>query len=76
MRLKLLFAIMVLAPAPAYAYIGPGAGLGAIATFIAIILGLILLVVGFIWYPIKRYLKMRKSETKNNLKKSPESGDR
>ena len=75
MRLKLLSAIMVLMPVPAYAYIGPGAGLGAVITLIAIILGLGLLFVGFLWYPLKRFLKMRKAATKNKPKEPPKIDD-
>ena len=46
-------------PGPAHAYIGPGAGLGAIAVAVALILGLFLLVVGLVWYPLKRFLRNR-----------------
>lgn len=42
---------------PAHAYVGPGAGLGAIAAVVALILGVVLLVVGFLWYPLKRLLR-------------------
>lgn len=46
---------------PAHAYIGPGAGAGAIAVTLALGVGLLLLVVGLVWYPLKRMLKRRKS---------------
>jgi amino acid transporter len=42
---------------PAFAYIGPGAGLSAIGAFLALIMGVILAFVGFIWYPVKRLLR-------------------
>ena len=45
----------------AYAYIGPGVGLGAVGTAIALLAALVLLVVGFVWYPIKRLLRGRKT---------------
>ncbi len=45
---------------PAHAYIGPGAGLGVIFTLVAILVGTILLVVGFVWFPLKRALRKRK----------------
>lgn len=57
-----------LLPDVALAYIGPGAGLGAIALTAALFLGVLLLLVGLVWYPIKRALKRRKSasaETKS-----------
>ncbi len=45
---------------PAAAYIGPGAGLGAIGTVIAVIGAILLMIVGFVWYPVKRLLKRGK----------------
>jgi hypothetical protein len=42
--------------ANAYAYIGPGVGLSVIGTAIALIGAVLLLVIGFFWYPIKRLL--------------------
>ena len=47
-------------PAPALAYIGPGVGLGAVAVAVALVLGLFLLVVGLVWFPLKRLLKRRR----------------
>ena len=44
-------------PSPALAYIGPGAGLGAIAFTVALALGVLLLLVGLVWFPLKRLLK-------------------
>lgn len=38
----------------ALAYIGPGLGLGAVATVLGVVLGLLMLVVGVVWYPVKR----------------------
>ncbi len=46
---------------PALAYIGPGAGLSAIGTFVAVIGAFLLLIVGFVWYPVKRLLRGRKA---------------
>ena len=47
----------------AQAYVGPGAGLGAIVLTIAIGIGVLLLVVGFLWYPLKRLLKGRRNDS-------------
>jgi hypothetical protein len=47
-----------LAPGVASAYVGPGLGLGAIASFFSIIGAIFLAIVGFIWYPIKRLIRM------------------
>lgn len=43
-------------PAFLFAYIGPGSGLSAIGAFLACIAGIVVTVLGFIWYPIKRLL--------------------
>lgn len=42
---------------PAAAYIGPGAGIGVIGTALALLGTVVLLLVGFIWYPLKRFLR-------------------
>lgn len=49
-------AICVLVPQMAFAYVGPGAGLTAIGTFIALIGAVLLGILGFVWYPVKRLL--------------------
>lgn len=51
---------LLLLATPAHAYIGPGAGLGAIFTLVAVLVGGMLLVIGFVWYPLKRALRKRK----------------
>ncbi len=47
---------------PAHAYIGPGAGLGAIAVTVAVILGVVFLIVGLVWFPLKRWIGGRKNQ--------------
>ncbi len=61
---KILLGVLAAAllPSPAYAYIGPGAGLGAVALTIAVGLGAILLLAGFVWYPIKRLFSRTKGD--------------
>jgi hypothetical protein len=49
-------ALLLAAPQGTGAYIGPGAGIAAIGTVIALIGGILLAIVAFIWYPIKRLL--------------------
>ena len=39
------------------AYVGPGAGLSAIGAFLAILAGIVVAIVGFLWYPIKRLIR-------------------
>ena len=48
-------------PIPVLAYIGPGAGLSAIGTVVAVAGAFLLLIVGFVWYPVKRMIRGRKS---------------
>jgi len=50
----------------AHAYVGPGAGLSALGTVAAFIGACLLIIVGFVWYPIKRLLKLGK---KQNIEK-------
>ncbi|MEM7122998.1 MAG: hypothetical protein AAF563_17085 [Pseudomonadota bacterium] len=45
--------------APALAYVGPGAGLTAIGTVLALVAALLLAIVGFVWYPIRRLRRRR-----------------
>lgn len=45
----------------AEAYIGPGAGLSAIGSALALVGALLLMIVGFVWYPVKRFMKRRKA---------------
>lgn len=51
-----------LVPAAAQAYVGPGAGLTAIGTMLALLAALLLAIVGFVWYPLKRLLARRRPE--------------
>ncbi len=49
------------------AYIGPGTGLSAIGTLIAVIGAVLLAIIGFIWYPVKRLLaKIKKNKSGDN----------
>ncbi len=62
----ILFAFLVLVmPEYALAYIGPGAGVTAIGTVVALLGAVFLAIVGFIWYPFKRFLSKRKENNSN-----------
>ena len=53
-----LFVLMMLVnPQIAFAYIGPGLGAGAVAAVIGIAAGVLMLIVGVVWYPLKRFIK-------------------
>ena len=58
-----LFAAGLLAYPPlALAYIGPGLGSGAVVAVLGTLAGLLMLVIGVIWYPIKRLIRRFKSK--------------
>ncbi len=50
---------------PAYAYLGPGAGLSAIGSLVALVAAVLFAIVGFLWYPIKRFIKSNKKKSEN-----------
>jgi hypothetical protein len=62
----MVIALLLAVPQVAVAYIGPGAGIAAIGTVLALIAGILLAIVAFIWYPIKRLLaKIKKKKMTN-----------
>ncbi len=48
----------------ANAYIGPGMGGGLIAASLGIIVAIISLIFGIIWFPLKRFFKKKKKKEK------------
>lgn len=56
----LVLALMV--PLSVSAYIGPGAGITAIGVTIALLGAILLAIVGFVWYPIRRLRQKRKQQ--------------
>lgn len=61
----LAFALL---PDQASAYVGPGAGLTVIGSVLALLAAVVLAIVGFVWYPIKRL--MRKNKVKEDTPQS------
>jgi hypothetical protein len=53
MRPSLLLALLLL-PGTAEAYVGPGAGIGALGAVLAVLGTILLAILGFFWYPLKR----------------------
>ena len=51
--------IAITIPGLLHAYVGPGVGLSALGSVVAFIGAVFLLIVGFLWYPIKRLLKRK-----------------
>jgi hypothetical protein len=50
----LLFVALVCSPA--HAYLGPGGAVSSIGALLALIGAVLLAIIGFIWYPVKRML--------------------
>lgn len=59
-------ALVLAAPDAAWAYIGPGSGLTVIGAAFTLVASVVVAVLGFVWYPMKRLwrsLTARKSAT-------------
>lgn len=44
-------------PDYALAYIGPGSGLSAIGAALGVVAGIVVAIIGFVWYPIRRLIR-------------------
>lgn len=66
--LFILFTLWI--PVAANAYIGPGIGLSTIGSVLAFIGVVVLFLVGFLWYPIKRVFGRRTEDCKQGAKSS------
>ncbi len=51
--------LVIVVQRPAMAYVGPGTGIAALGALLAIIVGVIAALFGFLWFPMKRLLKQR-----------------
>jgi hypothetical protein len=58
-------------PATAAAYIGPGAGLSVIGTVLAFVSAVVFMVIGFVWYPVKRLLAALRNHRDRDGSKAP-----
>lgn len=56
-KLGLLFAFAMLLPTPGFAYVGPGLGLNAIGMVLGLLFAIFMLVLGTVWYPLKKAWK-------------------
>lgn len=64
LRLVLLLGLLTLAvPDPASAYVGPGAGITVIGAALAVVAGVVLGLFGFVWYPLKRLMRVFSKKT-------------
>lgn len=55
---------------PVWAYLGPGTGLSALGTILAAIVGVIVAIFGFFWYPIKRLLRKKNKRSADPVEKA------
>lgn len=56
--------ISAASPTPALAYIGPGLGLSMLASLLSVLVAVLLGIVGFLWYPMKRLIRAIKTARK------------
>jgi hypothetical protein len=56
-HVPLAAALMLLSPEAAWGYVGPGGGLTVIGAALALVGGVVLGVLGFVWYPLKRVFR-------------------
>lgn len=62
---KTLFFSFLTVPTMTQAYVGPGIGLSAIGSILVFLMVMGLLLAGFLWYPIKRFLDKKKTNKKD-----------
>ncbi len=74
-RVAPLAAAALALPGMAQAYVGPGAGLTAIGTMLALAAALVLAVVGFVWYPVKRLLRRRNAASGKGSSVAEQAGE-
>ncbi|MFC1565392.1 hypothetical protein ACFL4B_00385 [Candidatus Neomarinimicrobiota bacterium] len=54
-------------PQTVFAYVGPGTGISAIGSFLALLAGIIVAILGFLWYPIKRLFGKKKPQEPDQI---------
>jgi hypothetical protein len=57
-----VFIVILSVPKIIFAYVGPGTGLSAIGALLACLAGIVVAILGFFWYPIKRLLGKKSEE--------------
>jgi hypothetical protein len=75
-RLGLIACALGVAPPLAHAYVGPGVGISAIGSFLALLGAILLAIVGFVWFPLKRRFgksrSAREADSADSLTESKE----
>lgn len=62
MQLVMVFMSALLFTGVAEAYVGPGLGAGTIGVILGFLASIVLALFALLWYPIKRFLKKKKSK--------------
>jgi preprotein translocase subunit SecF len=62
-QLVMVFMSALLATGQAEAYVGPGLGAGTIGVILGLLASIVLALFAILWYPIKRFLKKKKTST-------------
>jgi len=75
MKIAVLSLAAALTPAAAMAYVGPGAGLSAIGSVLSFLGVVVLLIAGFVWYPVKRLIRSLRSGRKDGGADEGASGE-
>ena len=68
--------VLLIMPAVATAYVGPGAGLSAIGSALALVGAILLGIVGFLWYPIKRIMRKIRSSKDSPVMHNPAANEK
>ena len=61
MKFSMIFLVSLFLAVPIFAYIDPGTGLRITSVLVAVVGGVQLLLLGFLWYPLKRMMQMREA---------------
>ena len=64
--------LVIFVQQPAMAYVGPGTGIAALGALLAIIVGVVAALFGFLWYPMKRMIKQRKEAASKAVERREE----
>jgi len=62
---------IILFPDMAFAYVGPGAGLSAIGSLLVLVGAIVLAIIGFVWYPVRRLVLRRRTGAIQPQKEDP-----
>ena len=73
---RLLLIFSTLAAMPALAYLGPGGAVSSIGALLALIGAVLLAVIGFVWFPLKRMLSGKSRTVDEDDDDEPEDDER